>query len=160
MPQVRCHIHRGSKLRTQCFFTPLELCFSFMWLYLRRQVWLKFVHNAATSLLTRLTPTLFIVSNNRAIAQVSTWIINLILILSFSHLMREGRKRQKPRCAEITRSEQRRGVNNGAVVPETTEVGLLLGVRRASQAGDQHLSLSQRAVPKCESYVIKCHVIG
>lgn len=134
MPQVRCHIHRssGSKLRPQCFFTPLELGLPLMSLYLRppsfTQVCLQ--RRAASSLQTPLTPLSF--STTRTIG-VSAALLDSDKGSGIeSSVGPPGHERggygTRSRSAEITRSRQQRGGENELVVCESSELGCSLSV--------------------------------
>lgn len=124
---------------------------AFMWLYLRPYFSLTSArHSAAPSPVrpNKVSSILFIISNNRAITQVSIWgaalyeshpalamcVRGAAWECSFNHLwapLLSGRERERgegSHLTEITRSGRQRGANNDAVVSEMAEVRSFLSV--------------------------------
>lgn len=133
MPQVRCHVHRSpvSKLRPLCFSVPssslsLSLLYlfmqkhAFMWLYLH-----PFFLDGGSSpprcflaciRANKVISALFIISNNRAISQVSIW--TAVLYESHPVLAVRGREEARERSFNHLRAllPQREREREGRVI--------------------------------------------
>lgn len=190
MPQVRCHVHRspGSKLRPLCFSPDMPpssfslslsisshaktrfhvTLFTPVFLYSLCSMQRCFLSSIRAN---KVISVLFIISNNRAISQVSIWTAVLyeshpVLAVwvreearerSFNHLRAPASPvggRERVHCAEITRSGRQRGVNNNAIVSEMTEVRSFLCVCRPHRRMIKAGNISKSAISKLERWVI------